>query len=118
MADAARILANYQRSLARVGETIYVRRFSGSGPSRTHADTAATARVTGYDPHELIGSIVQGDRKVIMLAKDLTDAGFSLPVVKSDQLIVRGKPLAIQAVDDSTRRVAGTLIAIEIQVRG
>lgn len=118
MSDAARVKAAYKRSLTRVGQTISVRRYSGTGPARAKVDTPAKARVTGYDPEELIGTIVQGDRKVIVLVEDLIENGFTLPVTTNDKLVVDGKELAIQAVDGNTRKVAGVLIAYEIQARG
>lgn len=115
MSLATRILADYKRTMGMVGENIAVRRFSGSGPSRTHADTSVRGRVTGYEPKELVGSIQQGDRKVICLVDTL---GSVLPVTTGDALMIRGKQLAIITVDDNTRRVSGTLIALEIQARG
>ncbi len=103
----AEALASYQRIMARVGETIYVKRGLTS--------TATTARVMNYDASQLVGPITQGDRKVIALVDTLTSL---LPLTVIDKLIVRGKTLAIKAVDDSTRRVQGTLIALEIQAGG
>jgi len=115
MSLADKVLADYRRALNRVGETIVVRRYTGAGPSRTHADTEAKGRVSGYQPDEIIGSIQQGDRRVILYPETLTSL---LPLTANDKLVVRGKELAIQAVDDSTRRINGTLIALEVQVRG
>lgn len=111
--------ASVKTSYARVlKETVLVRRYTGSGTNRPHFDVRCRAKVTGYAPDQLIGSIVQGDRKVILLAQDIIDAKMALPVTTADKIVVRGKELAIQAVDDSTRRIAGELIAIEIQARG
>jgi hypothetical protein len=58
---------------------------------------------------------VQGDRRVIALVDTLSSI---LPVTISDKCVVRGKELAIKAVDDNTRRIGGTLIALELQVGG
>lgn len=115
MSDASRALALYKRSFARVGENIAIRRFSGAGASRTHADTTVRARVTDYDPSELNGDVVQGDRKVICLVDTLTSI---LPVTTDDKIVLRGSELTIVKADDSTRRVAGILIALELQARG
>jgi hypothetical protein len=109
---------SYRRELTRHGETIQIRRYSGTGPGRTFVDTPAQARVRGYQPQELVNTIQQGDRNVIVLAEDLVNGGFAMPVLASDKCIVRGKELAIQGVDDSTRRVGEVLIAVELQVRG
>lgn len=99
--------AMYRRQIAAHGETITLRRTGQS-------DQSVRARVTGYEPEELVGGIQQGDRKVIVLAEDVT--GFTPR--KGDLVILRGAPLSIQAVDDSTRRVAGTLVAYELVARG
>lgn len=115
MSDAERIAAQYKRSFDRVGEDIAIRRYSGTGQSRTFADTTTRARVTGYEPKELVGTVQQGDRKLIALPTPLASI---LPLTTADKVVVRGKELAVVAVDDSTRRVGGTLIALEIQVRG
>jgi hypothetical protein len=112
MADADRILADYRRAFARIGETVAVRRYSDEN---TYSDIDALARVTDYDPRELIGSIVQGGRKVICLVDTLSSI---LPLTVADKIVVRGKELAIKGIDDNSRRVAGTLIALEIQIAG
>lgn len=106
----------YARALR---EAITLRRYTGSGPSRPHFDAEMIrSRTVGYEPHELIGGVVQGDRKVIVLMEDIIARGFVLPVTINDKIVIRGKELAILAVDDSTRRVDGVLIAIELHVRG
>lgn len=100
------------------GEDISIRRYVGSGTSRPYSDKPCRARVMGYTPQELVGSITQGDRKIIILAEDLEGYSPVFTVIKSDKVIVRGSELAIIGVDDNTRRIAGTLIAYELQVRG
>ena len=108
--------ASYRQALT---DTVTLRKYTGSGVSRTHADTVAHARVTGYLPEELIagGSVQQGDLKVTLLAEDLENAGTSAPR-NGDKLVIRGKEVNIQAVDDNTRRIGSTLIAYVLQVRG
>jgi hypothetical protein len=72
-----------------------------------------------------VGTIQQGDRLIIALADDITQPttdsppqALTLPIVTSDKIVLRGKELQIIASDDSTRRVQGVLIALEIQARG
>lgn len=109
----------YRNALAvEVGESIDIRRYSGSGLGRTYVDTPVMARVTGYSPEELVGTIQQGDRNIVVLVEDLVNGGFVLPVTANDKVVLRGRELAIMSVDDSTRRVAGMLIALELQARG
>jgi hypothetical protein len=61
-----------------------------------------------------------GDRRVIVLAEDVEASGFPVPLRTggSDKAVVRGKMLNINVVDDSTRRIAGVLIAYEIVAVG
>jgi hypothetical protein len=68
-----------------------------------------------YQPQELVGAVTQGDQRVIVYADDALEL---LPITKNDKLVVRGKELAILAIDGNTRRVGETLIALELQVRG
>lgn len=112
------IRADYAATFDRVGEFVVVRRFTGAGQNRPRFDYEARARVMGFDPRDLVGNIIEGDRKVILLAEDLIAAQCPLPLVVGDNLkaVVRGKEVSIKAVDDNTRRVAGVLIAIELRV--
>jgi hypothetical protein len=111
----AEALASHRAFINEIGETIYIRRFTGTGTPRPKTDTATKARVVGYRPEELIAPIVQGDRKVIALVDDLSAI---LPVIPTDKVVIRGKELAIKSIDDNTRRIGGTLIALEITVGG
>jgi hypothetical protein len=97
-----------------------VRRYTGGGPNRPRFDTPARARVLGFQPNEIVdgSAIRQGDRRVILLAEDLMREQFPLPLQINDQIVLRGKELAIVAMDDSTRRVGDDLIAYELHVRG
>lgn len=113
--DANAVKASYKRVL---DSTVTVRRYSGTGLSRTHVDADAAAQVTGYAPHEVMGGILQGDRRVILYADDLVGGSVSQPILITDKILVRGKELAIMAVDDSSRRVNDALIAYQLQVRG
>lgn len=108
----------YRRALAIAGEPVAIRRYTGTGQNRPYFDAEVRARVTDFEPHELVGGIVQGDRKLVALAEDLERAQFPLPLKKGDKAIVRGRELSIEAPDDNTRRVQGVLVAIEMQVRG
>lgn len=116
LADQA--LAEHRSAINERGETVKHRRYTGAGPNRPRFEAQVMAVVVGYEEKDFVGSIVQGDRKVILLAEDLIKAQIALPVTTNDKLVVREKELAIIAVDDSSRRVAGVLIAYQLQVRG
>ncbi|MHC2666575.1 hypothetical protein ACMA5K_24180 [Bradyrhizobium diazoefficiens] len=118
-------LVSHRRMLAQVGEDVIVRRYSGTGEARTVMEAVARARIVGYLPQELVGAVQQGDRKVILLNDPAAAVPSGkvalatlLPLDSDDQLVIRGAEVAIQGVDDSTRRIAGVLVALEIQVRG
>lgn len=116
--DAQTAADVYRQELDQYGEWIAIRRYAGLGASQTWLDVAVRARVKGFLPEELVGSIQQGDRKLIVLAEDLT--GYSPPrvILLSDKAIVRDRELAIIALDDNTRRIGATLIAYELVARG
>lgn len=106
--------AMYARLVAATGETVILRRINPAAPP---TDVTVRARVTGYSPDELVGAIQQGDRKIIVLAEDI--GGFPVPIrEKFDKVVVRGDEIAIEAVDDSTRRIGGELIAYELRAHG
>lgn len=114
----AEVRQSYIEAMDAAGETIVVRRYTGTGVGRTHVDTNVRARVTGFQERELVGTVQQGDRKIIMLVDDLINAGFVIPVTANDKIVLRGTMISILSVDDSTRRVRGMLVAYEIQARG
>lgn len=109
---------SYRRALAAAGEMVTVRRYVGTGSDRPVVEAPVAARVTGYAPSELVGNIRQGDRKVILLAEDLERRQFPLPLRAGDKVVVGGRELNVEYADDQTRRVAGVLIAYELQARG
>lgn len=112
------VLASYREAMDACCGVFAIRRYTGAGVNRPRFDVDVRGRVTGYQPNELVGSVQQGDRKVIVLVEDLITAQFPLPITANDKLILLGKELAIVSVDSSTRRVQGVLIAYELQVRG
>lgn len=111
------VKAMYRRQIVN-GETVTVRRVTGTGLVRPFFDADARAKITDYDVEEIAGTIAVGDRKVILLAEDLAAKQWPQPIKTDDLLFVGGKPVQIKAVDDRTRRVGGELIAYELQVRG
>ncbi len=116
MLAAAR--ATYRRMLAQVGESVTVRRYIGLGAARVPTDAVVVARVIDYMPEQLVGAVQHGDRNLIVLAEDLIASGWPVPPAKNDKIVVRGRELNVEAVDDNTRRIGGVLIAYEIRVRG
>jgi len=125
MISAEQLKSDYRRLIDEDFEDVIIRRYTGTGTNRPKIDVTVRARVIGYQPFELTGTIQQGDRRAICLAEDVTKPTtdsppqqLTLPVTPADKIVVRGKELQIIASDDSTRRVQGELIALEIQARG
>lgn len=92
---------------------VAIRRYHGTGPSRSSVDTATTGFIKNYDSSELIGIIEQGDQVAIVLVETLTAI---LPVTISDKLVIDDAEFAIKNV--KIRRDGTTLIALEIHAKG
>jgi hypothetical protein len=111
---ADELKAHYAAELV---ETIIVRRYTGSGSNRPKFDAEVRGKAWGYSATELIGSIQQGDQRVLILVDDLIAKGFALPVTSSDKLVVKGKEIAI--VSPGHRKAPdGTLVVYDVQARG
>lgn len=116
----------YRRALARTGQSVTFVRNVGVAPNITQTSATVTARVTTYTPDSAavgrtessarkLGAITQGDRKIIVLADDLANAGFPVPLQKNDKAVVDGETLNVMSVDPNTRGLAG---AVELVVAG
>lgn len=108
--------AAYGRTLR---DRVTMRRLQGVGAAQVKFDAEdLRARIAGYGPDELIGPILQGDRRVILLAEDLEERQWPAPPRSGDRCIVGDVTMTVISVDGHTRKVGETLIAYEIQVRG
>jgi len=107
----------YRRAVGQF-ETISIRRYTGTGANRPKFDWDVAARAMDFKADELVGSIVQGDRKLVVLHEDLEDAGFPFPIQTGTnwKVVVRGKELQIKSIDDNTRRLQGVCIAYDLVV--
>lgn len=124
----AAMIARLDASLERCGEDVVLRRNTlGPGGAQIPFDATIRGHVRGYDPKELTGTIIQGDSKVIVSPTDIDRAGWPGPAVgavvgdrrvprKNDVVVVQGAPR--QVMSAAPKYVAGTLVRIEIQVRG
>lgn len=115
MSFAEETIAAYRDDLK---ETIYIRRYTGSGANRPFFDTQTRADISGYKPEEMVGTIQQGDRKAIIFAPDLVDREFAFPISINDKLISRGREFSILSADHSTIREDDVLVAVIAQIRG
>lgn len=108
--------AMYRRQIDRHGEPVLIRRILPAPAAAIEAQTRC--RVLLSTPEEMVAGITSGDRRLIILAEDMEAAGWPSPVAKNDKIVLRGRTLNVQSVDDDKRRVAGVLIAYEIVARG
>lgn len=97
---------------------VTIRRYYGSGTPRSYYEKVCRGREVSYAPNEIVGPILQGDWKIILLAADLESGAVALPLLSTDKAIVRGKVLTIAGIDDKKRRYGDVLCAYELQVRG
>jgi hypothetical protein len=107
----------------RAGVAVTFVRLSGYAPAVTtvaSANVTAIVRTVVNDTTEVAetgysasqpGSISQDDRLVIVMAQDLTAAGFPLPVLKGDQVVLpsTSETLEVTRVDPYLGALRGTV---------
>ena len=133
MSRASELHAQYVTKIGKVGQWIAIRRYTGTGPTRTFGDTLTRAYVRYFASTEMVGTVVQGDLQAIALVDSLTAI---LPVTTNDRLvtgfygcdnpnepppltsgqITGGKETAIKSA--IKRTPGGTLIALVIHAVG
>lgn len=119
--ESAPTPALYAAEMDRRGEVVSLRRRkANSVPVAYEPQIDVRAIVTGYAPSELVGGIIQGDSRVILLAEDVAAGGFPLPIKTggTDTVWINGLQRTFKSVDDNTHRVAGVLLAYDCTVRG
>ena len=70
----------------------------------------------GYEPVQLIGGIVQGDRQVTISNAEIADAQWPGSPRAHDRCVIDGRTTTIQACD--TRKLRDDIVLHIIQVRG
>lgn len=95
------------------GKDIVLRR-----PSTNSAPTDITVRaaIRQYQPVELQGGIIQGDRRVVVRATELAVSSWPLPIKKGDQIIDGTTVYVVQAVD--AVELFGLVVRYNLVVRG
>lgn len=114
MITADEIKSHYAEELQ---EPVIVRRYTGAGVNRPRFDAEVRGKAWGYSAKDLIGTIQQGDQRVLVLVDDLIARGFALPITSSDKVVVKGRELAI--VSPGLRKAPdGTVVVYDLQARG
>lgn len=118
MTPAAAIAA-LDRQLWLHGQDVVLRRYVMAAGVRTPVDATLRASVRDYRPDELAGGIVQGDTAVVLSPTGIIAAAWpgtqDWPRV-GDRIVIDGRERAVQAA--SVVRMAGTVVRINVQVRG
>jgi hypothetical protein len=109
-------LAGYRRAIARAGQPVTFQRVTGQAPNVTTGNYQVSAIFRAYQPTTAIGGtvvrsaeITEGLREFIVLSDDLSAAGFPLPLLKNDKIIVGTEKFNITEVDPGTRIIAGAI---------
>jgi hypothetical protein len=124
--EAEAIIAVYDAELAGVGQDIILRRLQlVAGVQSVRAEVICRAVVRNYQPSELVGGIIQGDTLVILSPTQISNADWPGAVTTpgdkrvpkhGDQIVIQGISRAVQV--GTPFYVAGTLVRLELQVRG
>ena len=88
----------------------------GTGESRVDESYATVGRVFDGERRELTGGIAQQDRKAIIYAQALFDAGLAFDVMIGDFLIDQNG-IEQTVYEVKARRVDGELVAYELTIR-
>ncbi len=107
-------LSDVADGIAENGQSIILRR---PGPHGTAFDVVLPAMVRAYQPQELVGGIVQGDRRVVISDREITAAQWPGPPRQGDQIIVNGRTATLQA-NAATILVGDFVVKHIMQVRG
>lgn len=125
MSEAAEYLADLRAELA-VGEEIIIRRYSGSSTPRSKTEAKVRARVKGAGSTALVGSAITQSKFTIVAINDpqaTVETGFValsalLPLSYTDRVVIAGRELGLETIDEFTRRIAGTTIGVDLVAVG
>lgn len=103
--------------IERHGQTVTVRRREGTGAT-FDPSVPVKARVHHYTPQELVGGIIQGDRRVTIAPAELVAAGWNTGDAprKGDQVLIASAVTTVQGCE--VRYLSGTAARYDIWVRG
>lgn len=102
-----------RRMVLREGQPLTLRRVA---TGQTAIDVAVTGVLRDFQPHELVGNIIQGDRRVILTNDEISAAGWPLPIRKGDQVLDGTKVYTVQGCSTAQRQ--GSIARHDLVVRG
>jgi hypothetical protein len=102
--------------MATKGETVTLRRYTGSGsaPLASYSDLVVTAKVALATPEELVAGIDLKRRRLIFSPTPLEAASWPSPVTGKDAVMIDGTKFVIQTW--SPIRMGSTVVRIEAQI--
>jgi hypothetical protein len=86
MSRASELKAQYETKIAKAGQWIAIRRYSGTGPTRAFTDIPARGYVRYALDTEFVGGVVQGNLMVWLLM-DSTLAALNPAINTNDRLL-------------------------------
>lgn len=107
--------ASLRKQLAQHGSDVTLKRQTAVSP-QTFNSVTVRARVVDFRPEQLIGGIIQGDRKVIMSNEEIAAASWPGPPRKGDKVVVASATYAVEGCN--TFRLDGTIVRHELLIRG
>jgi hypothetical protein len=99
--------------LTRYGETVPLRWPTGQAQL---IDVSCAARVDQFQPHEITGGVMQGDRNVILFSREIEAEAWPGPARRGDQIIIAGRTTTVRGVE--TVSVGSQIVRHNVQVRG
>lgn len=107
------VIASVRRLVLRDGQPLTLHRIAtGQAP----VSVALTGVVRGYQPHELAGNLIQGDRRVIITNHEIAAAEWPGPPRKGDQVEIDGATATVQSC--SSVVLPGGIARYDLVVRG
>lgn len=103
------------RALTVTGEDITLRRTTGTNQAPFDVESVR-AIVRGYEPAELVGSITQGDSKIILSPTEMQARQWTWPPREGDIVIIRDKHRRVEAAHSIY--MGETLVRVELSVKG
>lgn len=106
----------YRRQFVQHGSTISLRRYGSDGTVSTEVEVLA--RVFDANPMELVSGISQAVSRAYVLAEDVENEDWPLPIVENDKVVIDGRERNINKADPNTSRIGDTVVAYLLEIEG
>lgn len=117
MKTPAQMIAALDGALAKAGTPVVLRRFPDKANNpNTKIDVATLASTRPISADELVGDIDQTMRVAVISPTDLIAAGWPVPIVKGDKLVIGGREINIEL--PKPVEVLGVVVRYDLVIRG